>query len=416
MLKWDLCLVAAFQVIAAFGQLAGVRLLTEVLSPAVFGEASLLLGVAALVTSTLINPSLQALLRHYPADVESGNPAFVKAVAVKNIRRTVKTALLASLPLLVAAVLFRWVTLIDLLLVAALVGVDGLRMFQTAVLNATRQHGLYGVWQIGEAWGRPVLAYWVVTMLGVRTDTVLAAFVATSVALYVVLRSKTSAPAGAALPDGEDADELLRNFRTYAHPLIPVGLIGWISGMADRYMIGGLLSAKDVGTYVAVYGLASRPMLMLSGITETAIRPRYYSAVGQESPSSKKYLSVWFMISVVGGVLICLLFAYFHQYVSFLLLGQAFREGSYLTPWIAAGYGLLTLTHITTRICYAYDATRSVLMSEAAGALLAVVIGFPLIYAFGLEGAAMAVPLYFGIQLLLSVYLARRSVLDSHRA
>lgn len=415
MLKWDLCLVAAFQVVAALGQLVGVRLLTEVLTPAVFGEASLLLGVAALVTSTLINPSLQALLRYYPADVEFSNPAFVTAVAIKNIWRTVKTAVQASLPLLVAAVLFRWVTLVDVLLITALVGVDGLRMFQTSVLNATRQHGLYGAWQIGEAWGRPMIAYWAVTVIGVRTDAVLAAFVATSAALYVVLRRKALVSAGAAPPNGIGEEELLRNFRTYARPLIPVGLIGWISGMADRYMIGGLLSAKDVGTYVAVYGLSSRPMLMLSSITETAIRPRYYSAIERQSSSSKKYLTAWLIISVVGGVAVCLVFAYFHQYVSFLLLGQAFRESSHLTPWIAAGYGLLTLTHITTRICYAYDATRSVLMSEAAGALLAVVIGFPLIYTFGLEGAAMAVPLYFGIQLLLSAYLARQSIRNSYK-
>jgi O-antigen/teichoic acid export membrane protein len=185
--------------------------------------------------------------------------------------------------------------------------------------------------------------------------------------------------------------------------------------MADRYMIGGILSVSDVGTYVAVYGLASRPMLMLSSITETAIRPAYYSAIGRESPASKKYLSAWFLISAASGLSVCLLFAYFHQYLSYLLLGPAFYEGSYLAPWIAAGYGLSALIHITTRICYAYDATRSVLITETAGAFLAVAIGFPLIYSFGLRGAAMAVPVYFGILLVLSGYLARQSIRNSYR-
>jgi O-antigen/teichoic acid export membrane protein len=60
-------------------------------------------------------------------------------------------------------------------------------------------------------------------------------------------------------------------------------------------------------------------------------------------------------------------------------------------------------------VCFAHDATKSVLLSEATGAVLSGVVGFPMIYFYGLEGAAMAVPVYFGMQLLLSAYLARRA-------
>jgi O-antigen/teichoic acid export membrane protein len=385
----------------------GVRLLTEVLTPSVFGEASLLMGVAALLTGTLINPSMQALLRHYPAEATAGERAIVETVAMKNIGWAVKAALPVCLPLSVVAFLVGWATPIDALLIAALVGVDGLRMFQTAILNATRQHRWYGIWQNGEAWGRPLVAYGAVTVLGIDVDVVLVSFVVTSGGLYLLFRQKT-------LPrvrpvDGPDAQQLLQAFKSYTVPLIPIGLIGWISNMADRYIIGGLLSTKDVGTYVAVYGLASRPALMLSNIAETAIRPAYYGALRQKSGASKKYLTGWFLISALGSVALWAGFAMFHEEVASLLLGPAFRGGAYLAPWIAAGYGLLALTHITTRVCFAHDATKSVLFSEAAGAVLSVVVGFPMIYFYGLDGAAMAVPLYFGLQFLLSAYLANRA-------
>lgn len=416
MLKWELSLVAACQVVAAVGQLVGIRILTEVLSPAVFGEVSLLLGVAALSTSTILNPTMQALLRHYPAHMETGNSANVITVAIKNICKAAKTAVPMSLPLVAIAVYFKWITLSGLLLLMVLVGVDGLRMFEATLLNATRKHGRYGLWQIGEAWGRPAVAYVATTLLGVSPEMVLAAFVFTTAALYVALKEVSTQTTTASRPDINE-DELLEKFKSYTRPLIPVGLIGWIYGMSDRYMIGALLSAQDVGTYVAVYGLASRPVLMLSSIVETTIRPVYYASIGQGTGAGTRYLSVWFLIAAAGVGAVCLAFAGFHQQIAHVLLGPAFREGSYLASWIAAGYGLLALTHITTRICFAYDATRSVLMSETAGALLALVIGFPLIYTFGLEGAAMAVPLYFGIQLVLSAYLARRAcrvLLPSH--
>lgn len=414
MLRWDLCVVGAFQVGSALGQVVGVRLLTEVLTPAVFGEASLLMGAAALMTSTLVNPSLQALLRHYPVEGGAENRTIVEAVTAKNIKRAVKAALPVCLPLSVMAFLVGWVTPFDVLLIAVLVGVDGLRMFQTAILNATRQHRRYGIWQNGEAWGRPIVAYGAVTILGVQADVVLASFAATSGLLYLMLRRKM--PASLPVPhEGSEAQELLENFKQYTIPLIPIGLIGWTSNMADRYMIGGLLSSKEVGTYVAVYGLASRPTLMLSSIAETAIRPTYYQALRRQSEASKKYIGAWFLIAGFGSAALWAGFALFHEEVASLLLGPAFRDGAYLAPWIAAGYGLLALVHITTRVCFAHDATKSVLFSEAAGAVLSVVVGFPMIYFYGLEGAAMAVPLYFGMQFLLSAYLARRAGLDRVR-
>lgn len=419
MLRWDLCVVGAFQVGSALGQVVGVRLLTEVLTPAVFGEASLLMGAAALMTSTLVNPSLQALLRHYSAEGGAEHRAIVEAVTVKNIGRAVKAAMPVCLPLSVVAFLVGWVTPLDVLLIAALVGVDGIRMFQTAILNARRQHRWYGLWQNGEAWGRPIVAYGAVTILGVDADVVLASFVATSGVLYLLLRrtalsqaksaTKSSEKLPAELSDGPEMQQLLQAFKRYTVPLIPIGLIGWTSNMADRYMIGGLFSSKEVGTYVAVYGLASRPTLMLSSIAETAIRPAYYEALRQQSGESKKYIGVWFLISVLGSAALWAGFVLFHEEVASLLLGPAFRDGAYLAPWIAAGYGLLALVHITTRICFAHDATKSILFSEATGAVLSVAVGFPMIYFYGLDGAAMAVPVYFGMQFLLSAYLAKQA-------
>ncbi len=390
--------------------MVGVRLLTEVLSPAVFGEASLLAGVAMLITTTLVNPSMQALLRHYPAEESSGDRVVVKMVAVRNIWLTVKTASPVFLPLIGVAVLIGWVTPISAMLVAALVGVDGLRSLQISLLNATRRHSWFGIWQNGEAWGRPIIAYGAVTMLGASADVVLAAFVLTTGLLYLGLRRLTIVSHEKEASSKMKDERLLDAFKSFTRPLMPVGLIGWTSNMADRYMIGWLLSTKDVGAYVAVYSLASRPLLMLASIAENTIRPRYYSALRAQSPVSMKYVGVWFLIAIAGSTGVCIGFIYFHGLVSSFLLGPEFRESSYLAPWIAAGYGIYALTNVTTRICFAYDATKSVLLSEATGAVLSVMIGFPLIYFYGVEGAAMAVPLYFALQFLMSAHLARQAV------
>lgn len=409
-LHLDFLSLGLTQAVAALGQVIGIRLLTEALSPAVFGEVILIAGMSTLATSVLVNPTMQALLRYYPEYAQAGDGSPVERIALRRIIRTSAYALPLSVPLAIVGVVAGWVSVGVLGLLFILIAVDGMRLLRTSVMNATRQHHRYGIWQVGEAWGRPLLAYAATVWWGVHAEVVLGAFIVTSLALYGVMGHLTD-PLSTATPSRDfNEDDLLRKFQTYAWPLIPLGLVGWISGMADRYMIGGMLSAQNVGMYAAAYGLASRPLLMLSSIAETAVRPLYYSALARKDlQAGRKYLLVWLAVVSAGGIVSCTLFALFHQQIADLLLGPDFRESSYLMPWIAAGYGLLALYHISARVCLGHDAPQAVTVTETAGALLAVIIGFIFIQAHGVAGAAMAVPVYYGIQMVASAVFAVRS-------
>jgi O-antigen/teichoic acid export membrane protein len=407
----DFLPVGVSQVVAALGQIIGVRLLTEALTPAVFGEIALILGVSTLATSVLVHPTMQALLRYHPEYAHLGSSSPVERMAMHAILMNICVALSASIPLGILAVAAGWISVPVAVLLLVLVAADGMQMFRTTIMNASRQHHRYGAWQIAESWGRPLLAYAATSWLGIHPEIVLSSFIVVTLGIYGVMRS-TAHPAPDRTHDRHGNEEnLLRTFQSYARPLIPLGLLGWLSGMADRYIIGGLLSAQSVGTYAAVYGLASRPFLMLSTFAETSIRPVYYSAVMRNDvQESRKLLSTWFAIVFCSGTVLCVLMALFHHELAKLLLGPEFREGSYLMPWIAGGYVLLTLYHIAVRVCLAHDAPQVVTATEAGRAVLALAMGFVCIKLYGVYGAAIAVPISCGIQLVASVFLARRSV------
>jgi O-antigen/teichoic acid export membrane protein len=407
----DFFSVAVFQIIGVIGQLVGVRILTETLSPAVFGEVILWVGAAALATTTLFSPTMQALLRYYPKYAPMGGGWLIERAAFLNIKRTFFLSLPLSLPLIVLGVMESWIDIIGVILLLMLLTVDGMRTLRTTIMNANRQHHRYGMWKAGEAWGRPLLAYVAITWWGIHTEVVIMAFITTSIALYGLNSFISDRPSGVAPIITINETDLLRIFKTYSRPLLPLGLLGWISSMADRYMIGGLLSPHDVGMYAAAYGLASRPMLMLSTIAETSIRPIYCIALGHnDSAASQKYLITWFVVVFLGGMAACGLFVFFHHYIAQFLLGSEFRKASYLMPWIVLGYGILAVHHILVRIFLAHDAPHLVTYTEALGAVLAVVIGFISIKTYGVVGAAVAVPIYFGIQLVGSVSLGFRSI------
>ena len=157
--------VAALQGVAAVGQLAGVRLLTEVLPPTVFGQVMLLIGAVALVASAMANPTMQGLLRFYPEYALTGQGQAVREGANSQLLKFFAW----SAPLWVAAgigaVLAGWLESADLFLLGALACLDVIRMRDTALLNAHRAHRQFGIWAVMEAWSRPLLAFALVTQI-----------------------------------------------------------------------------------------------------------------------------------------------------------------------------------------------------------------------------------------------------------
>ena len=400
--------LTGLQALAVLGQLVGVRLLTEILPPAVFGEFSLWLGIVALAAAGLANPTMQAMLRYYPEYALQGNGWLVKTVAREQLVKLIAWTFPAFLAGAISALMFGWANMTVLGLLIALVAVEIARMQSTALLNVVSAHRAYGIWLVAEAWGRPFLAWTLVKSLGVSLPLVLAGFLVASLCIWAVMRR--SVPHDRKVPAVVTArSALVDRFWKYSLPLLPLGLLGWVSGMADRYMISALLSPADVGLYVAIYGLASRPMLMFGGIVETTIRPAYQSALVEgDNRRAHNYLRKWAFLIVLGSLMAIALAWVGHPWLAHILLGEQYRSVSYLLPWIVGGYALYLQYQVVGRVCYAHGATLSILLVEGFGALLAIILGFICIKQAGLWGAALAVSLYYGAQFVAGLFLSRK--------
>jgi O-antigen/teichoic acid export membrane protein len=149
-------------------------------------------------------------------------------------------------------------------------------------------------------------------------------------------------------------------------------------------------------------------MLLFGGVIENIFRPAYQRALVEgASRRAHRYLRKWALVIVLGSLTAVALALIGHRWLAHILLGEQYRSVSYLMPWIVGGYALLILSHVANRVCYANEATRSILLIESAGALLAVVFGFICIEWAGLKGAAAAISLYYGAQLIMSFRSAR---------
>lgn len=397
------------QASAALGTLFGIRLLTEFIPPDVFGAVTLISGIVALGVGTFCTPVLQATLRLYPELAPNNGVVALRKNALLLLRRRGAWCYLVMLASWPIYSYFNQASVAIALLVAVMLASDAARALESTLLNAARRQRPFALISISEAWGRPLAAIACVGMLGPSIQSVLGGYIAASLATLVAYYALAK-PEGVSEPkvNPSEIPGLQERITVYCMPLIPLGVIGWVSGLGDRYLIGGMLGLENVGIYSAVYGLISRPFLLLGNAVELIFRPLYNQTVITRGPvEAQKTLRLWLCVVFCLGGIGCLIFMVFQNAIVGILVAEEYRTGAVLIPWIAVGYLLLILSYVVEKICYAYGTTQLVLVTQVCGAIASLLIAFVAIHYWGLIGAAIAVPMYFGLQLSISLVAAR---------
>ena len=404
------------QVLSVAGMVLGVRMITEYVSPNVFGTVSLLMGIVALGSGVFSAPVLQATLRMYP-DMQRQSRL---PLLMKEIRRL----LVASNGLLIAvggaaALIYCLLSEADFvvpLVLGGLVVLEAMRGLVVTVLSAENKIKAYALLTSGDVWARQTLAVLLVIVFGASVTSVIGGYLVgglfLSVCCATIFRGMYRRSDVQCEPEQEK--QLHREIVQFSRPLMAIALAAWVSGLGDRYIIGGLLGVDAAGIYAAVYALVSKPFLMISAAIELALRQSYYHAVSvRDDLSQARVMYTWIVSTLVASVLCLVVVVFWAEELAALLLGEKFRGGASLMPWIAGGYCLLALSNPFERRAYAYKKTVNVLKIQAGSAITSVAVATIGTYYYGLVGAAWAVPVYFGCQLALAVYLTRKLVRPS---
>ena len=415
----EIAWVVGGQAATALGTVVGVRVLTQFLAPAAYGTVSLALGVSVLAISLVAAPLTQAAIHFYPSVIVDGSVRELLSSVLHCYRAMAPWVALATLVGAVAYVLSGQGTPLLVALLTLLLASDCWRSANLSLLNAARRQRRYALWMACDAWSRPLAAVGAVLVLGQSPVAVLAAYLLVSVLLVSVFSYRLW-PREAGSPASNSAERSQRwNARLwqYALPLIPLGIISWASTLGDRYVIGAALGVADTGVYAAVYGLASIPFMIVNGTAEQALRPIYQMAVSRgDRARAREILTLWF-----GGVVsVCclgvLFFVFGHELLASLVVAKPYRRASGLMPWIASGYAIRAASYVLERVSYAYGKTRRVLITQLC-AVAATAIATPLgVFTLGILGAAMAVPVYFAIQLATAAILARRTIREAQES
>jgi O-antigen/teichoic acid export membrane protein len=407
--------VATGQILSACGTLVGLRVLTEVAPPAVYGSFVLIVGAILLLQSLFLLPVAQGALRYYAEAVANGTLEQLRSVFIRKVVRT--TAVVAVLTVIVCiggTVLADWPMLLGPI-IAITFFIEGLRTLQINFANAARRQGEYATMMAFDGWFRPLGAAAGAALVPNSVSSMLAGqLMATAiiVASFIPAQRLELAALLKSIP-GPQAEAISESMKEYSKPLVPAAFIAWASGLADRYIVGGIAGISEAGSYAAAYGLVSRPFLMLSGLVEAILRQPMYEAVAQQDASTEQsILRAWrlsiFWLGMPGLILILL----FSDWLASIFIAKEYLGVSSFMPWIATGYFFLALSQSYERVCYAHHATKLVLVIQGVGGTLSILLATIGTWVAGAWGAAVAVPIYFGLQSI----LARRMALVARRS
>lgn len=402
---------------AVFGQfgsalalLAGTRLLTEWVPPAMFGKVALLNGLVALGVSLFSYPFICAGMRIVSECKNALERADLYTVVAGLV---VCSTAMAITFLMLGGMAYGYLTGGDIRLFAlagVLLAATVRRELGIQLLIGERKQRGASLWQTTDSILRPVLAIALVWYLGGKAEWVLLGYILASLlanALWGRLQRTKGDGAHAQPQPGME-----RDFRSevwlYALPLIPMEVIFWLNGLGDRYVIGYFMTAADVGLYAATYTIINEAFNRSAMVLLRTFQPAYFQACSKNQRKEAAVL-LWLWLGGIvalgiGGVSLLLVTK---DWLADLLLAKAYHSAVLLMPAIAIGSALHALGTVMAQPLLAAKRTQSVLKGRICGAVIAAV-SIPLLVQYdGLAGAALANPLYFGVETLVLTLLAK---------
>ena len=392
---------------SAIALLAGTRILTELVTPDIYGQVALLNGFVALGVTLFSYPFICAGMRILPECLNQWERAALYEVVASLTGRA--TVLAISL-LVLGGVAYSYFTHSDigLFMLAGLLLIVTVRreLGIQLLIGGRRQRGA-SLWQTTDSILRPVLAISLVWWGGQKAEWVLLGYILAS----MISNTAWSFVQGAK-PDPNKRPVIARNFRaevwTYALPLIPMELIFWVNGLGDRYVIGYFMTAAEVGLYAATYLIINEAFNRSAMVLLRIFQPVYFQSCSLNQPREGfRILWVWigcvFALGIIGVSLLLLT----RDWVASLVLAKSYHSAVELMPAIAIGCALHALGTVVAQPLLANKRTRLLLLGRVCGAVTAA-ISIPLMVKnFGLSGAALANPIYFGVEALVLAMLAK---------
>lgn len=394
--------IFAGQVASVIGSLVLVRVLTEYLDPAEYGQLALGMTIAGLVNQVVMGGINNGIGRFYSIATEKGDLwGYLRAARHLLLVATMAVMALTVILMggLIAMELRQWLWLALAALMFSIL--SGYNSVLNGIQNAARQRSVVALHGGMDSWLRIGLAVGAMLWFGTSSAAVVIGY--TLSALLVTLSQlfflKRLIVAQGAAHYNKTNENWARQIWAFSWPFSTWGVFTWAQQVSDRWALESFATTSDVGHYVVLFQLGYAPIGMLTGLMMSLIGPILFQKSGDAKDSIRNSIvdNVVWSITKISLALTSVSFAVtfiFHDFIFRYLVAESFREISFLLPWVVLAGGLFATGQMLSLKMISELRSRSLLLLKVNTALLGVSANISGALWFGVQGVVGALILF----------------------
>jgi O-antigen/teichoic acid export membrane protein len=414
------------QITVILGSLVLVRVLTEFLTPAEYGQLALGLTLVALFGQTVFGGVSGGIVRYYTIANEKQDLHGYLAASRRLLLYGTVTAIAVGLVAAFGAIVLGYSQWFNIALAAILLAVvNGYNSTLNGIQNAARQRAIVAMHKGLNAWLKIGLAMALFFLLGTNSGAVILGFAVSGLLvtlsqLLFLRRTIRPLPVGSPIPIIGDWP---LKIWTYSWPFSVWGVFTWMQQVSDRWALGIFGSTQDVGYYAVVFQLGYTPITLLLGLSTTFLAPILFARAGDATSADRNEnvaQIVWriTIVALLGTGSAVLVTSLLHQWLFALLVASEFRWISYLLPWVILAGGIFAAGQMLTLKLMSEMKARELLIPKIGTALVGVGLNVLGAAVAGVEGVVAAMVAFSAIYLAWIILLVRRKgfVVNESRA
>lgn len=382
------------QIVSVLGALVLVRVLTEYLDPAAYGELALGLTIAGLVNQVVTGGVTAGIGRFYSIAAEKGDLSGYLQASRKLMGFAILAIGVIALALMSGLIWTnqtRWLSLTAAVLVFSVL--TGLNSSLSGVQNAARQRSIVALHSGMDAWLKIGLAVGVMLWLGTSSTAVvigyvLSALLVTASQLFFLRRLLQNRDRKHSNPGSE---KWVRQMWMFSWPMMAGGLFNWGYYASQRWALELFATTEDVGKFYALTQIAYTPIILAGAMLMSLMVPILFARVGDPENNYRlinthKVVSRIAVIGLLATAMMSVLIYFLHKTIFRIFVSPEYGDISCYMPLVVLSAGLLVVSHFFGVTVSAKNKTKLFLKRDIIGNLLIALINLYSTFKWGFQG------------------------------
>ena len=411
------------QVLTVIGTLFQIRVLTEYLTAAVYGELQLALTISGLITSTLMGAVTPGIARYYSISAEQGDTSSYLKACKKLMGYATLAVCLVGFMLIVMLIFLgmaQWVLLSILVMgfgvFASYSGALG------SIQNAARQRIIVALHNVADAWFKIAIAVVCISFLGEISVAAALGLLLTAILITIsqLFYIKKLPSLQKPIKRAEVPEDWGRLMLLFSRPFLIWGAFGWMQQSSSRWALGLLSSTDDVGFFSVLFQLGYTPMVMISSLGLTFITPVLFARVGNATDGIRvgNLIRTVFILTSISAVVlvIAVWIAYvFHEAIFSLVAGAEYKAQSHYLPYMVFAGGLFAISQIIATIPTSLNVPSTLLLASIGSSLIGIAGAFAGAYYYSFEGVVFSLVIHSASYFILCCLAIKKITNDNLR-